>query len=380
MQISDVDTIKFEVISHRMRDEKGHSHPGDPIQTTRTLTRITVDEGPDGYCFGGREDANEIAKRHLVGENPLYHEALWNQLYRTQRLHLGTLSDSALSTIDCALWDIAGKVADLPVYKLLGATRDSIPAYASTMVGDDDPDGLGTPEAYADFAEQLVERGFQAIKLHSWMPPYDADPDRVLDMCTAVRERVGSDIDLMLDSHHYYSRTEAKRIGDGLADLDFRWFEEPMDEHSMSAYEWLTNEVDVPVIGPETAEGKNQTRAEWAKRGAAAIGRVGVADVGGITPAKKIVNLYESFAMECESHGDDIGNLHLLCSMAIPGRYHEYGLLHPKYDYEENDNPAVTNTPHPDENGVIHVPEKTGLGLDIDWEYIRDNQVGSQPL
>jgi L-alanine-DL-glutamate epimerase-like enolase superfamily enzyme len=99
-------------------------------------------------------------------------------------------------------------------------------------------------------------------------------------MCRAVREAVGPDVDLMLDSHHCYTRTEAKRIGD----MNFRWFEEPMDEHSMSAYEWLSNEVDVPILGPETAEGKHQTRAEWAKRGIADIGRVGVFDVGGTRP------------------------------------------------------------------------------------------------
>lgn len=375
MQIRDIETIRFSGTSHRSRDEKGHSHPGEADETTQSLTHVVVEDGPDGYCFGGSDAANEVAKRHLVGEDPLYREELWNRLYRTQRLHLGTLDDKSLSRIDQALWDIAGKVADLPVFKLLGASRDRVPAYASTMVGDDDPDGLGTPDAYADFAADLVDRGFEAVKLHSWMPPYDADPDRVLEMCAAVRERVGPSIDLMLDSHHYYSRTEAKRIGDGLAGLDFRWFEEPMDEHSMSSYEWLADQVDVPVIGPETAEGKMQTRAEWASRGIADLGRVGVSDVGGLTPAKKVANLYESFGMECEAHGDNIGNLHLLCSMTIPGRYHEYGLLHPKHDYEANSNPAVKNTPHPDENGVIHAPKGPGLGLDIDWEYIDANRV-----
>jgi L-alanine-DL-glutamate epimerase-like enolase superfamily enzyme len=59
----------------------------------------------------------------------------------------------------------------MPVYELLGGGRDEVPVYASTMVGDDDPDGLGTVDAYVDFAEDLVDRGFPAIKFHSWMPP-----------------------------------------------------------------------------------------------------------------------------------------------------------------------------------------------------------------
>ncbi|WP_411965853.1 enolase C-terminal domain-like protein [Haloferax sp. YSMS24] len=375
MQITDIETIKYSIISRKARDEKGHIHPGEPYETTNTLTRIVVDDGPNGHAFGSSEAANDVARHHLVGEDPLYREKLWNALHRTQRLHPGTLDNKSLSTLDCALWDIAGKVAQLPVYKLLGATRESVPTYASTMVGDDDPAGLGTPEAYANFAESLVDRGFSAIKLHSWMPPFDHDPNRVVEMCAAVRKRVGPDVDLMLDSHHFYSRSEAKRIGDGISELDFRWFEEPMDEHSMSAYEWLTKEVDVPIIGPETAEGKMQTRAEWAKRGISDIGRVGVHDVGGITPAKKTANLYEAFCMECESHGENLPNLHVLCSMAIPGRYHEYGLLHPKYNFEENANPAVINVPHPDENGFIHVPQQPGLGYDIDWDYINEHRI-----
>ena len=153
------------------------------------------------------------------------------------------------------------------------------------MVGDGDPDGLGTPQAYADFAVELVDQGYRAVKLHTWMPPYDADPDRVIEACRVVRETVGPEVDLILDSHHYYSRTEAQRIGRALSDLDFKWFEEPMDEHSMSSYEWLTGTVDVPVVGPETAEGQMYTRAEWIKRDVADISRVGVNDVGGLTPA-----------------------------------------------------------------------------------------------
>lgn len=76
-----------------------------------------------------------------------------------------------------------------------------------------------------------------------------------------------------------------------------------MDEYATSTYEWLSNEVDVPILGPETAEGKHKTRAEWAKRGVADLGRVGVFDVGGITPARKVAALYESFYMECEHTG-----------------------------------------------------------------------------
>jgi len=374
MEIEDVETIRFTYQSRYTSDEKGHGHPGDPSESVQTLTRIVVDGGPDGYCFGGSQSANEVAADHLVGENPLAREKLWNQLYRTQRLNKGTLDTRSLGAVDNALHDVAGKAADMPVYELLGGDDEPVPVYASTMVGDDDPDGLGTVDAYVDFAEDLVERGFPAIKFHSWMPPYDADPDRVVELCRAIREAVGPDIDLMLDSHHYYSRTEAKQIGEALGDLDFLWFEEPMDEYSMSAYEWLSNEVDVPILGPETAEGKHRTRAEWAKRDIADLGRVGVYDVGGITPARKVAALYESFYMECEPHGNSIPELHNLCAMATPGHYFEYGLLHPNYDYEAWSRPWIHNYPVPDE-GAVTPPNGPGLGYDIDWEFVDENRI-----
>jgi L-alanine-DL-glutamate epimerase-like enolase superfamily enzyme len=373
MRITEIDTIRFTYTSRYTSDEKGHGHPGEPHEATQTLTRIRTADGAEGLCFGGSRAANDVAENYLIGEDPLRREALWNDLYRTQRLLKGTLTDSALSAIDCALYDLAGKVAGLGVYELLGAAREELPAYASTMVGDDDPDGLGTVEAYVDFAEELVGRGFEAIKFHSWMPPYDADPDRVIDMCRGVREAVGPDVDLMLDSHHYYSRTEAARIGHALGDLDFTWFEEPMDEHSMSAYQWLTEEVDVPILGPETAEGKHQTRAEWASRGVADIGRVGVSDGGGLTPARKVAALYESFYMECEPHGDSIPELHRLCATRN-GRYFEHGLLHPQYDYEAHARPWLNND-HSPEDGVISVPDGPGLGYDVDWDVIEANRV-----
>jgi L-alanine-DL-glutamate epimerase-like enolase superfamily enzyme len=374
MEITDVETIRFTHESRYTSDEKGHGHPGEPHETTSTLTHVAVADGPDGYCFGGRRSASDIASERLVGENPLHRERLWNDLYRTQRLNRGAFTDSALAAVDCALYDVAGKRAEMPVYELLGAARTEVPAYASTMVGDDDPDGLGTVAAYVDFAQELVDRGFGAIKLHSWMPPFDADPDRVVEMCRAVREAVGPGVDLMLDSHHYYTRTEAKRIGDALADLNFLWFEEPMDEHSLSAYEWLTDAVEVAILGPETAEGKMQTRAEWASRGIGNIGRVGVFDVGGITPARKTAALYESFCLTCEPHGNSIPELHHLCSMPIEGRYFEYGLLHPNYDYERYDRPYLNSYPYP-EDGVVEVPDSPGLGYDIDWDLVEENRI-----
>ena len=372
MEITGVEVIRFEDESHITSDEKGHAHPAEePIETTSAITRIEINGGPDGIAKGGSEEQARYAEEFIGGRSPFERKRLWDDLYRTQRL--GRMTTSGLRYIDLALHDAIGKATGRPVYELLGGYRDSIPIYASTMVGDDDPDGLGTVDAYVDYAKDLVEQGYPAIKFHSWMPPYDADPDRVIDMCTAVREEIGYDVELMLDSHHYYDRTEAKRIGDALAELDFAWFEEPMDEYSMSSYEWLSSEVDVPILGPETAEGKMYTRAEWLKRDIADLCRTGVGDVGGLTPALRTSHLSESFNVTCEVHGGGHANLHLVC--ATPGGdYLEYGLLHPKAEHPTG-HAEWCEEPAPDDNGVIRPPDRPGLGYDIDWDYVEENRI-----
>jgi L-alanine-DL-glutamate epimerase-like enolase superfamily enzyme len=282
-----------------------------------------------------------------------------------------------MATVDMALLDLAGRYLNQPVYKLLGGYRDKVPAYASTMCGDEMEGGLNTPEAYADFAEKCRKQGYSALKLHTWMPPvsWAPDPKRDVAACRAVRERVRDDMDLMLDCWHHYSREEALYIGRELERLNFHWFEEPMDEHNTSSYVWLTNQLDIPVVGPEIAEGKMCTRAEWIVRSASDISRGGVADLGGITPLMKTVHLCESFGVRLEVHGGGAGNLQVLGAMGIPGEYYERGLLHPFLDYEKPA-PWLKEIVDPmDGQGYVHIPQRPGLGLDIDFDYIKDNLV-----
>jgi L-alanine-DL-glutamate epimerase-like enolase superfamily enzyme len=250
-------------------------------------------------------------------------------------------------------------------------------AYASTMCGDDLEGGLSTPEEFADFALKCLERGYKAFKLHTWQPPMPGAPDPKRDVaaCRAVREAVGPDIALMLDPFHYYSRSDALYIGRELEKLNYEWMEEPMAEHSISSYVWLTDQLDLSMVGPETAEGKMYTRAEWIVQRASDISRGGVWDLGGITPLIKTAHLCEAFGVDMEVHGGGAGNLHVLCAMAIPGKYYERGLLHPFIDYEKPA-PWLKELADPmDDEGYVHVSPQPGLGLDINFEYIREHRV-----
>ena len=374
MHIIGVDLIQFEYLSSQIRDAEGHGHPGPQHPATGSIIHISTDEGIDGFAMGGAPIMLEATRQVLVGEDPLYRERIWQRLRQFQRLYGAPLHDRYLGAVDQALWDIDGKIAGLPVYRLLGAYRDSVPAYASTMCGDDIPGGLDTPEAYADFAEACVARGYRAFKLHTWMAPLGPSARHDVAACAAVRARVGPDIDLMLDCHHDYSRTEALYIGRALEELGFHWLEEPMNEHSMSSYAWLSAELDIPVVGPETAGGLLYNRAEWITARASDISRYDV-HLGGLTPLIKCVHLCEAHGVALEVHGGGHGNLHALGAMGIPGEYYERGLLHPHFDYEGSQPWLRTLPDDLDDHGCVHVPQEPGLGLDIDWDYVNANRL-----
>lgn len=377
MKIVSVTADTFVYKSSVVADDEGHSHPGDEHDAIETLITVQADDGVKGYAFGATKEVveNTIAPI-IVGQDPFDREKIWSKLAHMQRISPDGLIDRVIGVIDLALWDLAGRHLQMPVHKLLGGYRNKVLAYGSTMCGDEMPGGLSTPEDYGRFAEWCVkERGYQAIKLHTWMPPISWAPDPKMDIraCAAVREAVGPDIRLMLDCYHYYSRLDALWIGKELEKLDYYWFEEPMDEHSTSSYVWLADQLSIPIIGPESAEGKLQTRAEWLLRGASDICRGGIGDIGGLTPLMKIAHLAEAFNVAMEVHGGGAGNLNSLGAMSIPGQFYERGLLHPFIDYEQAPGYLHSKIDSMDNSGYVQIPQTPGIGLDINFDYIQNH-------
>lgn len=381
MKITDVSVTVFTYPTRRSVDSAGHSHPGEMSQASMAMLTISTDEGAQGYSFAPPEVVrphvvNAFFKKVLVGQNPFDRERLWQDLVHWQRGSAHQLTERALSFVEQALWDLIGRKLNMPVHKLLGGYREKIPAYGSTMCGDELKGGLSTPDEYAEFALKLVARGYQAIKLHTWMPPVSFAPNPKMDIkaCTAVREAVGPDIALMIDGYHWYSRSEALTIGKALEKLDFAWFEEPMQEESMSSYVWLADNLSIDVIGPESLGGKHHSRADWVKAGACDILRAGANGVGGISPTMKVAALAEAFGMDCEVHGNGAASLAVVGAIRNC-RWYERGLLHPFLDYDEV--PAYLNAlvDPMDEQGFVHLPTRPGLGEDINFDYIDSHAV-----
>ncbi|MFM9900686.1 MAG: mandelate racemase family protein, partial [Polaromonas sp.] len=376
MKIASVHGTEFTFPTRRSVDAAGHSHPGPEGLGKMALLTITTDEGHSGYAFAPPEVIRPhvlqaFVRKVLVGQHPFQREQIWHGLEHWQRGSAGQLTDRALAAVDQALWDLAGRALGQPVYRLIGGYRDKVPTYGSTMCGDELPGGLSTPQEYGDFALQLLARGYKAIKLHTWMPPVSFAPSVAMDIkaCAAVREAVGPDVPLMLDGYHNYSRIDALTIGRALEKLNFTWFEEMMNEQSMASYAWLADQLDIPIVGPESLSGKHHSRADWVQAGACDILRAGVPGVGGITPTLKVAHLAESFGMQCEVHGNGAANL-AVCAAIKNTRWYERGLLHPFLDYDEVPAYLHTLADPMDAEGYVHLSQQPGLGEDINFAYI----------
>ena len=147
-----------------------------------------------------------------------------------------------------------------------------------------------------------------------------------------------------------------------------------MEEDSIASYAWLTENLDIPILGPESAGGKNHSRADWIHYKACDILRSGPYDVGGITPAIKSMHLAEAFGMECEVHGNGVVNL-ICTAIAKNCRWYERGLLHPHFDYDAAPPYLLSPADPLDDDGCVPLSTAPGLGEDIDFDYINDNLV-----
>ncbi|WP_261166691.1 enolase C-terminal domain-like protein [Microbacterium sp. Marseille-Q6965] len=371
----------FETETRSTRDHHGHRHPGPLAAAHEALVTVRDSEGAEGHVLtpvrNVREDAfADPLLRGLVGRPVMSVEQVMRDVVMAQRGNPVDIADRRIAVVDELLWDLIGVRAGAPVWRLLGGAQERVRAYASTMCGDEIEGGLATPEDYARFARQLVEQGYRAIKLHTWFPPVAFAPSvkRDIEACAAVREAVGPDVDLMLDGYHWYNRQEALTIGRAIEELGFRWFEEPMEEVSITAYRWLSDQLDIPVIGPETASGRNLSRGDWAHFGAVDILRIGPQNGGGITSSMKALHMAESLGMTCEIHGNGAASLAVVAA-TYASQFYERGLLHPHSDYDWLP-PHLSGQVDPlDDDGGVTLHERPGIGQQIDLDHIRRHTV-----
>jgi len=363
MKITDVRVIRFR--THADRWDIGHARLKQQAEVHQTITCIDTDEGLSGYFLGGGKHGDQDGmapdeqrliegrvRDLLLDVDPFDREAVWKWMW------VANLPEVVQSVIDCALWDLAARYANLPVYKLMGAARDKVPAYASTYPN------IGQPQVYAEHALACVAEGYKAYKIHPhyfWNPdtckPTKGRPSNIradIETINLVREAVGPDIVLMYDVWGtYHTLEETIKVGRELEKNDFYWFEHPMPEYRVESYVRLCRELSIPVLAPEIAAGGVFTRAEWILRGASDMSRMDIRR-GGVTGCRKTAVVCEAFGQRCEIHMAGWGNLHVMGATS-----------------------EDTSECPMDAEGYVALPQAPGLGYEIVWDYINDNRIAS---
>ncbi|MEM7213627.1 MAG: enolase C-terminal domain-like protein [Pseudomonadota bacterium] len=336
---------------------------GTAFGNLRQLGVVTVetDQGVSGNAFLGsaRIGADhfapgliEFGKPIVMGRNPQDIGVIWWDLWKNNR----SMATNVIGALDVCLWDINGKIAGQPIHRLLGTCKTKVPVYSSTAYHE-------SVEDYVDEALRFKERGWTAHKLH----PH-GEPRCDVEISQAVREAVGDDMKLMLDSMWAYQYEDALRVGRAIEDLDFYWYEDPLVEEDIYSYVKLHQKLDIPIMSTEYAPGRYYGMTPWITEYATDMLRGDVAVTGGITPLVRLCHLAEGFNMKCEIHHggnslNNVANLHV--TMAVPNcEFFEffpctganvYGLVE---DIQFDD-------------GWVHAPTEPGLGYAIDWDRLR---------
>jgi L-alanine-DL-glutamate epimerase-like enolase superfamily enzyme len=329
------------------------------------VVAIETDEGITGHSFlgtssqGADEFLHEVLSRLkpiVMGRNPLDIGAIWQELWQRNRL----VDTKSICAVDVALWDIAGKAANLPLHRLFGTYRDKAPAYASSAV-------MKHPQDYAQEALSFREKGWTAYKIH---PPRRWKED--IAVCEAVKQAVGDTMVLMLDSTWCYGYEEALRVGLAIQDMGYYWYEDPLAEDDLYNYVKLKSKLHIPILATEHSPGGLYGFTSWLTEQATDFLRGDVALKAGITPMVKICHLAEGFRMKCEIHHggnslNNVANLHI--TMGVPNcEYFE--VLQP----DSAQKYGLVDDIEVDGEGFVHAPTGPGLGYEIDWDLVRRNQ------
>ena len=331
------------------------------------LLTIATDDGAEGHAFLGTAnkpaslDGPELIrylKPIVMGQDPLERERLYHALWQRSRL----TTVRAIGAVDVALWDLAGKHAGLPIHSLLGSYRDRLPAYASSAV-------LASPQAYAEQAQEFKAAGWQAYKIH---PPTRWRED--IAICAAVRQAVGDDYTLMLDSTWSYEFEAALRVGRAIEQLGYYWYEDPLADQDIYNYVKLKQKLNIPIMATEYPQTGFDSYAPWIMMQATDFLRGDVAVKGGLTTLVKAAHLAEAFRMKFEIHHggnslNNVANLHVAMAIRnceffevlLPDGAQKYGLARDIMV---------------DRDGLVHAPTAPGLGAEIDLDLIRAKQVG----
>ncbi len=334
--------------------------------------KVHTDEGIYGvgeaYSCGPDKATVEIIRdfeEWLVGRDPRDIEGLWQLMYAGSRFPGGMVLNAAISGIEHALWDIAGKAAGLPVYRLVGGKcREKVRVYQS-------PRG-NTPEELAENAVALIEKyGYTAIKIGPLPPGWQAMPwNRVLReterRVAAVREAVGDDIDIGLDPHaRIFEPGRALQLCQVVAPYRPFFVEEPLRPENYDALAKLSQHTDVPLATGEMLYTRHEFR-DLLKLQAVEIIQPDICVTGGLWEMKKIAAMAEAHYVSVAPH-NPCGPVATAVNVHFAASTQNFLILEYHAD-DEGPRREIVDEPIKLVDGYLELPEKPGLGIDLNVE------------
>ena len=358
------DLIIKEVRVYVLRS--GQARGNNPEGGVQRFASVVTNAGIEGnYTLGSRyfhpNWSNlgwlDYAKRTIVGKNVLDFPQLTSQ-YEPSKRRLG--QSSYASAIDNCCWDIMGKAAGLPVYRLLGAYSNRVRAYASSQ-------HLKTVDDFVADLRHARSDGFTAYKIHPpWLENNAVDYKLDIEVAKAVRKEAGDRYTLLFDRVGGYTREEAMKVGRALDELGYVSYEDPIPTSDIDGLAELAHALDIPITIGEFIFSPYDF-AGYIKRGAVDVIRFIVDNIGGITGGMKIARLAETFGMECQPHnwGTALDHaVHFHCELAMPNNVW-FEMTQPQ---GITDRPWFKDKIRIDKDGYVPAPVKPGLGYELDHD------------
>ena len=324
------------------------------------VLRLKTDAGITGWAyssFGMIAGAPRVVqsiienemKPVLIGKDPAFPKKIRADLWRALEYQgVQGITQFAMSAVDIAVWDILGKAAGMPVYKMLGAVRDRMPAY--DMCGwyrENDKDHAD----YRRTIENTLETGYRAFKVKVGKYSLEDDVERI----EFGRKVAGKDIKIMVDANQAFSRAEALRRGRVYQQLGCFWYEEPVPPYDHEGYAELAAALDMRIAGGENEYNKHAFMDLLQKKGVDVV-QPDNRRAGGPTEWMEIAAIADGFGVELASHGGGPVNMNILC--AIPNAIY-----------------METSGKHKMVNGEILAPEEPGMSSEVAADFITKHKV-----
>ena len=344
----------------------------DCFRTNWVFVKVQTDEGIDGVgeaTLEYKEDALVGAINHareaILGLDPMNVEAIAKNLYRDAYWRGGAVLMSAISGIEMALWDIKGKALGVPVYQLLGGKmRDSVRIYVNGWFA-----GASKPEEFGQKAAEAVKRGVTAMKWDpfgkNFLEISNKDLTTALQCVDEVRKAVGPDVELLIEGHGRFDVPTGIKIAKELEQFKPKFFEEPTPPDDIHALKRVRDKSPVPISAGERLYGLRSFR-EIFDLGAVDFIQPDVSHAGGIMELKKIAALAEAYYLPFAPHNPSgpVANAATLQLAACTLNFSILEIMYSDVVYRKD----VTNESLTYKDGYIDIPNKPGLGIELNEE------------